>query len=168
MKKITTLALTGALALGALGIGSMSDLPFPGMQAQEASAAGTHSKTVTGAKAMIYGNPNAIRTWSDIYTTDAGEFSNGEPRWLIKNSVGTVVKSGSMSGQEPSYGLYPGRAWSTKETNISLAGLPNNGSHYRIDFTWKAADKLITKTHYPELTKAFTFNLDGTVTNIRD
>lgn len=164
MKKITTLALTGALALGALGIGSMSDLPIRGMQAQEASAAGTHSNTVTWAFAQIYNSPNAISTWSDIRTTDAGEFSNGESRWIIKNSVGTVVKTGSMSGQEPSYELFPGRAWSA----ISLAGLPNNSSHYRIDFTWKAADKLITKTQYPGLSKAFTYNKDGSVTNIRN
>jgi hypothetical protein len=173
MKKITTLALTGALALGALGIGSMSDLPVPGMQAEQASANG-YLNDVYFAGSNIYATTlNALGTQSWIVhkadgSANVWDDAASNPRFIIKNSVGTVVKVGSMSavtGGSPN--PEDGNMEYGTVTNISLAGLPKNTNHYRIYFTWTAKDGTVDYVENYDLTKAFTYMPDGSITNIR-
>jgi hypothetical protein len=166
-RKLTTLALTGALALGGLGIGSMADLPIPGMSATQADAAGDIGEVITANSGVNFNTLNAIGTWSDIEVDPVSTWFDGAPRFIIKNSVGTVVKTGSMNavtGADTQSGTF---VWQTGTTNISLAGLPKNNNHYRIEFTWQANNGVINSAMFPNLTKAFTYNADGTVTNIR-
>jgi hypothetical protein len=167
-RKLTTLALTGALALGGLGIGSMADLPIPGLQATQADAADSMSKVYWANSAVYHYSLNAISTASEIEAAPSGTWFDGQPRFVIKNSVGTVVKSGSMNSPSGEVNMDGNFFWSTTTTNISLAGLPKNGNHYRIEFTWQATDGLISPVQFPALTKAFTYNADGSVTNIRN
>ncbi|PUB12641.1 hypothetical protein [Paenisporosarcina sp. OV554] len=167
-KKLTSVALTGALALGGLGIGSMADLPsVPGMGSQQAEASGYNSvlEVIAASSSVTYKTKDAISTTNTLETTPDGAFGDSNPRWIIKNSTGTVVKSGAMNGVD--WELY-GTTFTAKETNISLAGLPKNTSHYRIEFTWTAFDGTVTSAQWPGLTKAFTYNADGSITNIRN
>lgn len=172
-KKLTSVALTGVLALGGLGIGSMADLPsVPGMSSHSAEASGENSiyHVSTASGYVSYKAKDAISTYSTLEVFDVdGWFSQSQVRFIIKNSTGVVVKSGAMNafadiGQDESHPL----KWQTKETNISLVGLPKNGNHYRVEFTWSAFDGTVTSAMFPGLTKAFTYNADGSITNIRN
>jgi hypothetical protein len=152
MKKITTIALTGALALGALGIGSMSDLPIPGMKAEQASAAVMADIQSYGSTYMSPStNVLRVEPWIELtfpYNDDF--YVKHKPSFNIKNSVGTVVKSGGLnqwvvatSGQEAVESL----------TNISLSTLP--AGHYRVSFSIPLDDRTLTSADNVFLTQHF-------------
>jgi hypothetical protein len=138
------------------------------MKASQADAA--VMSDVANIGAYIYSStPNAISVTNEINGDNAGmaDFRNGyNARFSIKNSVGTVVKTGSLNNwieqNEEIYNFY-----FRSNTNISLAGLPKNTSHYRIDITLPLDNGTYNSTNASGYTAGFTYNADGSVTNVR-
>lgn len=167
--KLTKWLLTGALALGGLGIGSMADLPI-GMEAEKAEAAVLSDIWWMGAD---YSNNslNALTVDLETYGWEAGyaDFQyKHNARFTIKNSVGTIVKTGSfnMWTQVAPTEEVPWRFLS--KTNISLSGLPKNASQYRIDVSVPLDDVNMNQNHRTSFSRGFQYNADGTLTNFRD
>lgn len=168
-KKLTTLALTGALALGGLGIGSMADLP--GLSAITTEAA--ERMNVDSAKINVVApvlNAVNVEGWAQSEQQELNDlYTQHNARFTIQNSSGVIVKTGSLNkwGARSDFGL--GYAFNfSNDTNISLAGLPKNNSHYRIKMTIPMADGTLTDANFSAMSKAFTYTADGSVINIRD
>ena len=176
MKKFTKISLACALILGGLGIGSMADLPIPGLQSKSADAATMEDVNFTEGNTAESRFSSAVLVYIAVKGNNVGlsDFAiQHNARYTIKNSTGTIVKTGSLNAFEVfhsaanDYDFY-------SLTNVSLAGLPKNASHYRLDILLPVENGTFTGLNTGHFTKktgystAFTYNADGSVTNFRD
>lgn len=110
MKQLTRFTLAGAIALGGLGISSMTDLPIPGLHSEEASAAyyaDYNGKTLSFLKANVSSNPiwlgNVVN--KPVYylnnvmsgqVADSDRFTSIDIKIYLKKADGTVQRYKTM------------------------------------------------------------------------
>lgn len=177
MKKSIKITLAGALILGGLGIGSMADLPIPGLQSKSADAAKMKDVIFTEGDISESSLSSAVLVYIAVSGNNVGlsDFSTQHnARYTIKNSTGIIVKTGSVNTFEV---LGPNGATDynfNSLTNVSLTGLPKNARHYRLDILLPVEDGTFTGLNAGHFTRktgystAFTYNADYSVTNFRD
>lgn len=89
---------------------------------------------------------------------------NHAPRFILKNSVGTVVKTGSLNAfQTVAQNEVPYEFLST--TNISTAGLP--AGHFRVELSIVTDEGSLTSADSPTLTQGFTIDSARSLVNLR-
>lgn len=177
MKKFTKITLACALILGGLGIGFLADLPIPGLQSKSADAATMKDVIFTEGDVSESRLSSAVLVYNAVSGNNVGlsDFSTQHnARFTIKNSTGTIVKTGSLNAFKVLGSNGANEYNFNSLTNVSLTGLPKNTSHYRLDILLPVEDGTFTGLNTGHFTRktgyssAFTYNADDSVTNFRD
>ncbi|MGX2959508.1 hypothetical protein JNUCC23_09595 [Peribacillus sp. JNUCC 23] len=160
LRNLSKITLAGAIALSGLSILQLSEVP--GFKVESASAAFEDISSVTGT----YSSSGKDSLKSVFTVTGSSELGFISQRFTLQNSVGTIVKTGSLNSFIVN-GYTGGDTSFQSVTNISTAGLP--AGHYRINLTAHVDDNrtVLDSSQFSTLTGAFTIDSSRNLVNFR-